>query len=163
MKRKILIYPALILALSLAACGQSSGGGSSAPTPPTEPPTSAAPAQVPESTQNPVVKEEVPESSQPAEQDARILIAYFTVPEEVDTSGVDAVAGASIVVKDEEILGNTEYVAKLVQETVGGDLFRIETTEQYPLIHEVLVDQAADEQGEDARPELASHVEDIDQ
>lgn len=91
------------------------------------------------------------------------MVAYFSVPEDVDTSGVDTVAGASIVVRDGEKLGNTEYVARLIQETVGGDLFRIETVEAYPLDHDPLVDQAADEQDENARPQLASHVEDFEQ
>ena len=36
---------------------------------------------------------------------SRLLIAYFSVPENVDAT--DAVAGASIVVKDGEKLGNT--------------------------------------------------------
>ena len=92
-----------------------------------------------------------------------MLVAYFSVPEGVDISGIDAVAGASIVVRDGEKLGNTEYVAELIQKTVGGDLFRIETVEDYPLDHDPLVDQAADEQDEDARPQLVSHIENIDQ
>lgn len=91
-----------------------------------------------------------------------ILIAYFSVPENVDTNGTDAIAGASIVVEDGEKLGNTEYVANLIQETVGGDLFCIETAESYPLDHDPLVDQAADEQADDLRPELATHVEDFE-
>lgn len=92
---------------------------------------------------------------------SNILIAYFSVPEDVDT--VDAVAGASIVVRENEKLGNTEYVAKLIQQTVGGDLFRIETEDAYPLDHDPLVDQAADEQDENKRPALSSHVENFDQ
>lgn len=92
---------------------------------------------------------------------SNILIAYFSVPEDVDT--VDAVAGASIVVRENEKLGNTEYVAKLIQQTVGGDLFRIETVDAYPLDHDPLVDQAADEQDENKRPALSSHVENFDQ
>lgn len=92
---------------------------------------------------------------------SNILIAYFSVPEDVDT--VDAVAGASIVVRDNEKLGNTEYVAKLIQQTIGGDLFRIETVDAYPLDHEPLVDQAADEQDENKRPELLNHIENFDQ
>ncbi len=95
------------------------------------------------------------------ESSSRVLIAYFSVPENVETT--DAVAGASIVVRDNEKLGNTEYVAKLIQQTVGGDLFRIETIEAYPLDHDPLVDLAADEQGENKRPELNSHIENIDQ
>lgn len=94
---------------------------------------------------------------------SRILIAYFSVPEDVDTDGVDAVSGASIVAKDGEVMGNTEYAAKLIQETIGGDLFRIETVNEYPLDHEMLVDQAADEQDENLRPELVNHIEDIEQ
>ena len=48
------------------------------------------------------------------------------LPEDVNISGVDAVASASIVVRDGEREGNTVFVAKRIQETVGGDLFRIE-------------------------------------
>lgn len=92
---------------------------------------------------------------------SNILIAYFSVPEDVDT--VDAVAGASIVVHENEKLGNTEYVARLIQQTVGGDLFRIETVDAYPPDHDTLVDQAADEQDENKRPELSGHVENFDQ
>lgn len=92
---------------------------------------------------------------------SRILIAYFSVPEEVSTT--DAVAGASVVVKNGVRMGNTESVAKLIQETIGGDLFRIETVENYPLDHDSLVDQAADEKADKKRPELLSHVEDFAQ
>lgn len=94
---------------------------------------------------------------------SNILIAYFSVPENVDTTGVDAVAGASVVVKEGEKLGNTEYVAKLIQETIGGDLFRIETTEAYPLDHDLLVDQAAEEQDAGLRPTLAAPVDNFEQ
>ena len=92
-----------------------------------------------------------------------ILIAYFTMPEDVDTEGVDAIAGASIVVHEGKIMGNVEYIASIIQDTVGGDLFQIETVEQYPLDHDPLVDQAAQEQGEDARPELSTHIENLEQ
>lgn len=92
-----------------------------------------------------------------------ILVAYFSVPEDVDTNGVDAVAGASIVVEEDEKMGNTQFVAQIIQETIGGDLFRIETVEDYPLEHDALVDYAADEQDENVRPELATPVENFEQ
>ena len=76
---------------------------------------------------------------------------------------MDAVAGASIVVKENENIGNTEYIARIVKETIGGDLFRIETKDSYPLDHDILVDQAAEEQDQDLRPELSSHVENFKQ
>lgn len=107
--------------------------------------------------------DEVSENPEPVSDEGSILIAYFSVPEDVDTDGADAIAGASIVVKDGEKLGNVQYIAQTIQETIGGDLFRIETVQQYPLDHETLVNQASDEQAADARPELASHIENPEQ
>lgn len=95
--------------------------------------------------------------------ESKILIVYFSVPEAVDATGVAAVAGASIVVSEGEKLGNTEYVAKVLQETTGGDLFRIETADDYPLDHEPLVAQAADEQDQNFRPQLTGQIDDFEQ
>ena len=100
---------------------------------------------------------------QETNSESSVLIAYFSVPEDIDTEGIDADAGASIVVKDEQVMGNLEYMADIIQDTIGGDLFRIETVEEYPLDHDPLVDQAAQEQDENARPELASQIENPDQ
>lgn len=63
-----------------------------------------------------------------------ILIAYFSVPKDVDTEGIDADAGASIVVDDGQVKGNLEYTAGIIQQTTGGDLLRIETVDQYDTI-----------------------------
>lgn len=63
-----------------------------------------------------------------------ILIAYFSVPEDVDTEGIDTDAGASIVVDDGQVKGNLEYTAGIIQQTTGGDLLRIETVDQYDTI-----------------------------
>lgn len=97
------------------------------------------------------------------DSESKILIAYFSLPENADTSGVDAVAGASIVLDNEKVLGNTEYMAYAIQEAVGGDLFRIETVQQYPLEHEPLVEMADEEQNSNARPELLNRVENMEQ
>ena len=94
---------------------------------------------------------------------SRTLIAYFSIPENENSDGVDAIAGASIVVKENEVYGNTEYVARIVQETVGGDLFRIETTQEYPLEHDPLVEQVSEEQDASLRPELKNHIENLEQ
>lgn len=56
-------------------------------------------------------------SNAPSENSgSRILIAYFTVPED----DVDTVARASVVVKDDKKYGNTEYVANVIQQAIGG-------------------------------------------
>ena len=86
----------------------------------------------------------------------RILVAYFTVPE---TDGVDAVAGASRVVTDGEVLGNTQYIAQLIARQTGGDLFAIQTVQEYPGSHDALLEFAYNERAGDARPELAAALE----
>lgn len=90
---------------------------------------------------------------------SNILIAYFSVPE---TSGVDADSGASRIVIDGQIKGNIQFMAETIAENVSGDLFRIETVQEYPGEHDKLIDFAAEELSEDARPELLSHIENID-
>lgn len=56
-----------------------------------------------------------------------------------------------------------QYMAMTIQEAIGGELFRIETKEKYPLEHETLVNQAKEEQNEEVRPELATHIENVEQ
>lgn len=91
--------------------------------------------------------------------DSKNLIVYFTLPE---TDDVDTVAGASRVVVDGELYGNIEFMADTVVKTVGGDKFEIRTVQEYPTIHEPLVDLADEELSENARPELSTHIENLD-
>lgn len=90
---------------------------------------------------------------------SNILIVYFTVPE---TDGVDTVAGASRVVTGEGVLGNTEFIATEIQKNLGGDLFKIETVQEYPGTHDALLEFAYNEKTEQARPELSTHIENLD-
>ena len=92
--------------------------------------------------------------------DAKILTVYFTMPE---TDGTDAVSGASRIVENGDVVGNTQFVAQQIQDTAGGDLFQIETTKTYPGDHDALVDEASQEQDEDVRPELSSEIDNFDQ
>ena len=92
-------------------------------------------------------------------EEGKILIVYFSVPE---TDGVDAVAGASRMISDGEVLGNNQYVAQLIQQNVGGDLFRIQTVQEYPGSHDALLEFAYNELTENARPELSSQIENPD-
>ena len=98
------------------------------------------------------------ETTQP-DSETNILIVYFTVPE---TDGVDAVASASRVVTGDGILGNTEFIASEIQKNLGGDLFAIETMQEYPGSHEPLLDFAYNEKSDNARPELSTHIENLD-
>lgn len=88
-----------------------------------------------------------------------ILIAYFTVSE---TDGVDTLANASRVSADGQVYGNTEFIAREIQKNAGGDLFAIETVQEYPDTHEPLLEFAYNEKSDNARPELSSKIEDLD-
>ena len=145
MKRLLPFMLASLLLLTAAGCG-----AAEEPVPSSSAPESSSTVSV-------------SDGAETAEEPGGILIAYFSVPEDVDTEGVDAVAGASVVVREGEVLGNTEYMAGIIQQTVGGDLYRIETVEDYPLDHDALVDFAAEEQDAGARPELAGEIEDLGQ
>lgn len=135
---------ALCLTLLLSACGSRS-----------------APVEQPET---PADNTTVQENQLPASTgEGGILIAWFSVPEGIDPAGADAVSGASIVVDDGEKLGNVQYMAQIIRESAGGDSFRIETVQEYPLEHDALVDFADDEKAENARPELTALPENLDQ
>lgn len=89
----------------------------------------------------------------------KVLIAYFTAAE---NSGVDAVSSASYSMVNGEAVGRVRAVADMIQTETGGDLFSIETSVIYPADGGELIDYAAKEQEENARPELTSHIENLD-
>ena len=86
----------------------------------------------------------------------RVLIAYFTAGENSD---VDVVSSASVTTVDGEAKGRLRAVADMIQAETGGTLFSIHTAEKYPGDGGALIDYAAQEQDEDARPKLTSHIE----
>lgn len=160
MRKRFAIWLAALLCVNLAACAADPGtpGTSDSAVRQTDTPVPTARHRCRMRQTAQMFRAPAPEDTQTG--GANVLIACFSVPEDVDT--LDTVAGAGIVVRDGQKPGNTEYVADLIQQTVGGDLFRIQTVEEYPLDHDPLVDQAAAEQADGARPELASQVEDFE-
>ena len=94
-----------------------------------------------------------------AEGGGNVLIAYFTAAE---NSVVDAVSSASVVTIDGEAKGCVQTVAEMIQETAGGELFSIQTSVDYPGDIGELIDYAAIEQDENERPELTTHIENLE-
>lgn len=90
--------------------------------------------------------------------DGKVLVAYFTWPE---TNGVDASSGASRVIANGKVYGNTEYIAGIIAEATGGDLFAIQTERSYPGSHGELVDEAKREAEAKERPRLVTHIENL--
>ena len=82
-------------------------------------------------------------------EDSRSLIAYFSRP------GNNYVNGKIVNLP----VGNTEVVAKMVQEITGANLFRIEPVKAYPLDYTETTEAAKEELRTNARPELKDHSE----
>lgn len=144
MKKITAILVSALLVLSLAACGNSNQDAVD-----NTPAESETPATQPSDTST-----EGTESAKAG--NGNTLIAYFSV---METDGVDTVAGASRVAVNGETLGNNQYIAQIIQQETGGDLFAIETVQDYPTTHDPLLEFAYQEKAENARPELATQIE----
>lgn len=102
------------------------------------------------------------ESSEAAAQSS-LLVAYFSYAENAALpDDVDASASASIQPWNGALTGNTGVVADMIAQATGADLFSIRTVEQYPDTYDATLDQGQQEQSEGARPELATHLENLD-
>lgn len=90
-----------------------------------------------------------------------ILIAYFSRWGNTEyPDNVDASTSASIVI-DGERFGTTEYVARMIQETVGGDIHLIETVNPYTADFDELRDVNHNEMSNNILPELKESNLDI--
>lgn len=91
------------------------------------------------------------------------LVVYFSVPETDDTNKqMTTEEDNSTIVVDGKVLGNTQYVAQLISEKTGSDLYRIEPKSPYTTNHSDLVDQAQEEQNNNARPEIKNKISNFD-
>lgn len=162
-KSLLLLTLALALGFVLVACGSNSFSEISSAADKTENVTETM--QTEESTED--MREELteePETTEPEtlEADANagnVLIAYFSV---METDDVDTMASASRVAVNGEVLGNNQYIAQILQRETGGDLFAIETVQEYPTTHDPLLEFAYNEKTDNARPELATQIENLD-
>ena len=101
------------------------------------------------------------ESSEAAAQSS-LLVAYFSYAENAALpDDVDASASASIQPGNGALTGNTGVVADMIAQATGADLFSIRTVEQYPDTYDATLDQGQQEQSDGARPELATHLENL--
>lgn len=148
---------------------------------PEEQPAEEPAADEEQSTEEPVAGEEQPaeesteteteqstegtaeaESSEAGAQSS-LLVAYFSYAENAALpDDVDASASASIQPWNGALTGNTGVVADMIAQATGADLFSIRTVEQYPDTYDATIDQGQQEQSDGARPELATHLENLD-
>lgn len=158
MKRLCLIFLSLLMLLSMTACGS----GQEASTQESE-----VVESTPEVSSEPTMQEQEDDMQQAMENGQedlseeevigdKTLIAYFSLIDIVP-EGADASAHAT------PSIGNTESAAMEIQEQVGGDLFAIQTVQTYPVSHSECSAIAEEEMRSDARPELSTHVENMDE
>jgi flavodoxin len=158
MKNKLTFLLSFLLLLSLSACAANQ-------TPPAEVQqipdiqetgtnqvisNTQAPTQKPTETIQPTEPVQPTEVTPTSNSSSRILIAYFSRAGENYNVGF---------IKK----GNTQVIAELIVEKTGSDLFKIETTVQYPESYKETTDIAKREQAENARPKLSTHVDNMDQ
>ena len=86
-------------------------------------------------------------------EDSNALVVYFSVPDDRDNSYVEV---------DGEHLGNTQYMAQVIQQNTGADMFRIEPATPYPTDHEELLEVAQAEIRTNARPEINGTIQNFD-
>lgn len=155
-KRTISILLAAMLVLSMTACGNSKDQEEQSNVTAQE-----SEEETQETTDTP--SEEENQNAASAQGGSNMLVAYFTYAENADLpEDVDASSSASIQTWNDEMTGNTGVVAHMISEATGADLFSIQTVEKYPDSYDATVDQGQEEQSEDARPELATHIENLD-
>lgn len=151
MKKMISILLAALMVLSLAACGNTQIAGE------TENPTAGTSAQSePETAAEPEETEpsekadsEETENAETVGNGSNILVAYFSLAGEQYGVGVI-----------EE--GNTSIIAHMIAEQTGADLFEIEPVTPYPESHSELLEVSQEEMSENARPEIADTVENME-
>lgn len=157
MKRLTAILLSALLVLSLAGCGNRNQN--TVEDTPAETEIKASITEPEDSATESTEEEAVGETETAEAGGSNILIAYFSV---METDGVDTVAGASRVAVNGEVLGNNEYIAQIIQRETGGDLFAIETVQDYPTTHDPLLEFAYNEKADNARPDLATQIENLD-
>lgn len=102
-------------------------------------------------------------SGTPAAKSSKALVVYFSMPETTNPTNMTQEERNSVVVIDGKVLGNTQYVAYVIQENTGADIFRLEPVNPYPTDHRTLVDLAKNEQNNKVRPAIANPLQNIDQ
>ncbi len=149
MKKLTALIMSLLVMASLVACGSHEA--------------SAPVSSEHEFSKSERVQTSEPENEVPQISDNSTLVVYFSMPETTDPDNMTEEEANSTVVVNGQVLGNTQYVAYVIQENTGADIFRIEPTVPYPTEHDTLVELAAEEQDNNARPAIKESIENLEQ
>jgi flavodoxin len=172
MKKLIAFILTGLMVVSLTACGSTNSASSTSVGSNTAGTNSSSNTSIIESTSESVTQSEEQQTETTEENVAEntttanststnnMLVVYFTAAQNSD---VDAVSSASVTVIYGVAKGNVQAVADEIAAYTGADLFSIRTSVEYPGDIDELIDYALDEQDADERPELTTHIENLDQ
>ena len=77
---------------------------------------------------------------------SRVAVVYFSEPE---------------TAQKYDVQGSTQYVAQVIQERTGADIFRIERQVDYPTDHDALTEQAKSEREQGVHPAIKDTIGDL--
>lgn len=147
-KRICALFLALVIPLSLSACGNSDTQSNSTEQTSTGQNTVENTLPPEESQEQAGTNEETQSAPETEQAGSNALVVYFSLAGEQYGVGVI-----------EE--GNTSIIAHMIAEQTGADLFEIEPVIPYPETHSELLDVSRQEMAENARPEIAGTVENM--
>ena len=94
----------------------------------------------------------------------KILTVYFTRVGNSDfEEDVDAVSSASLMEENGTLIGNSQLLATMVQNSVGGEIYGIQTEKKYPSSYGDTVSAAREEIDEDENVALSGSLPDFSQ
>ncbi|MBO1307159.1 hypothetical protein JZO70_13360 [Enterococcus sp. 669A] len=93
--------------------------------------------------------------------DSNVLVAYFSMAENVPTPVTDADTSASTLISDGEVYGATAYVASTIQTAANADIHSILVEEPYPDDYDATTDQNREEQADGFLPPLQASDLDV--
>lgn len=157
MKKILSLVLTLALAVALTACGNAgSTGQAEAPAAPASVPPTAEECEYTENNdieqapaESEAEQQAEPAADTPEDTGSRILVTYFSRTGENYSVGY--------IEK-----GNTHIIADMIAEQTGGDTFEIRTVTPYPDDYDECTDIAQQERNENARPELAESLDNLD-
>lgn len=99
-----------------------------------------------------------------AQAKSRNLIVYFSLyGNQTAGTKTDADSGASRIMYDGKIAGNTEVIARMIQKDAGGDLFAIKMQKPYASGYKDVVAEGKKEKNERNRVPVVSKVNNLEQ
>ena len=111
---------------------------------------------------NTVNIQEIVPGEDKVDSDKKILTVYFTRLGNSDfEEDVDAVSSASLLTDGNQLYGNSQVLAMMVQDIAGGDIYAIQTEKKYPSSYGDTLQEERTELDQNVRPALIGEKIDL--